>query len=180
MLITINRKIYRAIFLLLLVPSAPVLAQTNSSPDPGNMEYIENEYVKLGVDLRIGGAITVLIDKQRDEHNLINSHDWGRQVQMSFYSGPKPFIPPTGNQPTERWAGLGWNPIQSGDVGGNRSQVLESSNDGESIYVKCVPMHWPHRNVPCECTFECTYRLNGNAVEATCAMNMSTLWSSEP
>ncbi len=40
------------------------------------MEYIENEYVKLGVDLRIGGAVTVLIDKQRDERNLINSHDW--------------------------------------------------------------------------------------------------------
>ena len=102
------------------------------------MEYIENDFVKLGVDLRLGGAITVLIDKQRDDRNLINSHDWGRQVQMSFYSGPNPFIPPNGKQPSETWAKLGWNPIQSGDTGGNRSETLESSNDGESIYVKCV------------------------------------------
>jgi hypothetical protein len=157
--------------MLLLVFGAPVLAQPNKASEPAHMEYLENEYVKLGVDLRLGGAVTVLIDKQRDGRNLINSHDWGRQVQMSFYSGPKPFIPPSGKQPTERWAELGWNPIQSGDVGGNRSEVLESRNDGESIYAKCVPMQWPHRNVPCECTFECTYRLNGNAVEATCAIN---------
>jgi hypothetical protein len=90
---------------------------------------------------------------------------------MSFYSGPNPFIPPNGAQPSETWARLGWNPIQSGDTGGNRSETLESSNDGESIYVKCIPKQWPHYNVPCECTFECTYRLNRNAVEATCALN---------
>jgi len=90
---------------------------------------------------------------------------------MSFYSGPNPYIPPTGEQPNERWAGLGWNPIQSGDVGGHRSRLLEYKNDGESIYVRCVPMHWPHVNVPGECTFECTYTLNGNAVEATAVLN---------
>jgi hypothetical protein len=158
------------IMFLMSVIISPCLAQSLPSTN-GRVEYVENEYLKLGVDLSLGGAVTVLIDKQRDERNLINSHDWGRQVQMSFYSGPKPYIPPNGQQPNERWAQLGWNPIQSGDVGGHRSQLLEYENDGEAIYVRCVPMHWPHVNVPGECTFESTYRLNGNAVEATCVLN---------
>jgi hypothetical protein len=162
---------YATLVVLLVAYSAPVFAQYNDAREPGHMQYIENDFVKLGVDLRLGGAITVLVDKQRDDRNLVNSHDWGRQVQMSFYSGPNPFIPPSGKQPSETWAQLGWNPIQSGDTGGNRSETLESSNDGESIYVKCIPKQWPHYNVPCECTFECTYRLNRNAVEATCALN---------
>ena len=73
-------KKYGAYCTLLLILGAPVLAQSTNASEPSHMEYLENEYVKLGVDLRLGGAITVIIDKQRDERNLINSHDWGRQV----------------------------------------------------------------------------------------------------
>jgi hypothetical protein len=27
---------------------------------------------------------------------MINSYDWGRQIQMSFYSGPVPYVPEGG------------------------------------------------------------------------------------
>ena len=126
-----------------------------------NMSVIENEYIKLGVNLGLGGAVTYLAELGHD--NLINSSDWGRQVQMSFYSGPNPFTP-RGKQPRPEWRGLGWNPIQSGDSFGNRARILEHKNTGSEIYVKCIPMQWPLDNEPGECTFETRYRLDGRSV----------------
>ena len=128
------------------------------------MSYLDNGTIRLGVDLSIGGAIAYLADLSQGD-NLINSHDWGRQVQMSFYSGPVPYLP-NGKNPNSTWMGIGWNPIQSGDYAGYRSQVLEHTNDGLEIYVKCIPMHWPLDNEPGECTFESWIRLEENRVHA--------------
>ena len=47
------------------------------------MSFIDNGQIRVGVDLSIGGAITHVSDLARGE-DLINSHDWGRQIQMSF------------------------------------------------------------------------------------------------
>lgn len=181
-----NRVLAVALFatiMLLICSSAAKSQQSESSPANSDndsvvttadkfpsMGYLENDRLKLGVDLRLGGAITLLVDKKYDDANMINSCDWGRQVQLSFYSGPHPYEP-GGVKPVPRWAGLGWNPIQSGDVGGFRSRVTAYRNDGKTIFVRCIPMHWPHKNVPGECTFECTYSLKGNMVDVVAALN---------
>ena len=86
-----------------------------------NLIFIENEYIRLGANLSLGGALTYLAEKGRK--NLINSYDWGRQVQMSFYNHPVPFVP-EGHEMADRWKHIGWNPIQSGDVYRNRSRIL--------------------------------------------------------
>ena len=144
--------------------SFPLSAQTVSRLDrTEKISFIENEFIKVGIDLNLGGAITYLADKKNGE-NLINNSDWGRQVQMSFYSGPVPFEP-DGKKANPAWTFIGWNPIQSGDVAGNKSKVLDHKNTGSSLYVKCIPMHWPLDNVPGECTYECWIKLDGNAVK---------------
>ena len=115
------------------------------------MKYIDNGTIKLGVSLDLGGAITYIADS-KTKKNIINNWDWGRQIQMSFYSGPNPFTP-NGKQPSRTWAGLGWNPIQTGDYAGNRSKLVEHRNDGKQLYVKCIPMQWPNGCVarpPCK------------------------------
>ena len=132
---------------------------------PSEMSWLDNGQIRLGVDLSIGGAITYLADAQT-KINMINSHDWGRQIQMSFYSGPNPFVP-EGATVSPHWKGLGWNPIQSGDCYGFRSRVIEHRNDGETLYIRCVPMLWPLKNVPGQCEFECWFRLEGPTVQAT-------------
>ena len=102
---------------------------------------------------------------------MINSYDWGRQIQMSYYSGPWPYIGPNGERPAPEWEGLGWNPIQSGDAGGNRSKIVAYEKRGNNaIFVSSIPMQWPHKSgVPGECRFECLYTLTGNVItmEAT-------------
>ncbi|MGL4943623.1 MAG: hypothetical protein ACRC46_10580 [Thermoguttaceae bacterium] len=138
-------------------------------PDP--MRYLENDRVKLGIDLSIGGAVTFLSDRENGGENMINSADWGRQIQLSYYSGPRPFIGPNGEKPTDNWAGLGWNPIQSGDVGGNKSPTVAFSRPTpQSMRVRCVPMQWPHKTGLCgDCQFDVVYTLDGNVfhIDAT-------------
>ncbi|MBX3256783.1 MAG: hypothetical protein KF862_21785 [Chitinophagaceae bacterium] len=127
------------------------------------MSFIENEYIKVGIDLNLGGAVTYLSDVKKDE-NLINNADWGRQVQMSFYSGPVPYEP-NGKKSHPAWTFIGWNPIQSGDVAGHKSKVLDYKNTGKTLYVKSIPMHWPLDSVPGECVYECWLTLDKNAVK---------------
>ncbi len=135
----------------------------------GGMSYLDNGIIRIGANLDIGGAITFVAPSGSDE-NIINSHDWGRQVQMSFYSGPNPFTP-NGKQPRESWRFLGWNPIQSGDCYGNRSRVIAHENDGKTLYIKCIPMQWPLNNEPGECTFETWIRLEGNTAHVSSRIN---------
>lgn len=127
-----------------------------------SMRYIDNGQVRLGVDLNRGGAITYL--SRTGGPNIVNDYDLGRQIQMSYYSGPVPFEP-AGKKPQAYWAGLGWNPIQSGDCFGHPSKTLEFRSSGRRIYLKCIPMQWPLDNEPGECTFEAWIQLNGATVE---------------
>jgi hypothetical protein len=85
------------------------------------MSYLDNGRVKVGVDLSRGGAIVFLA--HAGEGNLINNFDLGRQVQLSFFSGPVPFRA-NGQSPKKHWEHLGWNPIQAGDDFENSSRVL--------------------------------------------------------
>ncbi|MEI7954763.1 MAG: hypothetical protein WCJ66_06305 [Verrucomicrobiota bacterium] len=144
-------------------PPVASLAPYDFGNEP--MRYLENARLKLGINLQAGGAVTYLEDKQLKSGNMINSSDWGRQIQLSYYSGPVPFIGPNGEKPTPEWAGLGWNPIQAGSVGRIASKTIAFEHGPDFLRARCVPMQWPHPNLPAECVFEATYRLvGGNAI----------------
>ncbi|MGH2643597.1 MAG: hypothetical protein ACRDE2_06595, partial [Chitinophagaceae bacterium] len=144
-------------------------AQVRDSSFEDHIIYLENNEIRVGVNLDLGGSITYLSPSSKDE-NLINNFDRGRQVQMSFYGGPNPYMP-DGQQPNPFWKMLGWNPIQSGDYAGNRSKVIDYKQSSTEIYVKCIPMQWPLNNVPCNCTFESWIRLSKNTVLVKSRLN---------
>ncbi|MGV3530847.1 MAG: hypothetical protein ACO1QR_00650 [Chthoniobacteraceae bacterium] len=154
------------VMLSLLAPCGALAAAADHQP---RMSFVDNGTIKLGVDLNLGGAVTYL-SRSHEEQNVINSWDWGRQVQMSYYSGPVPFTP-NGKQPAPMWRGLGWNPIQAGDHFGNASKSIAHTNDGTTIYVKSIPMQWPLNNEPLEGTFETWYTLDGPAVKVRARLN---------
>lgn len=128
------------------------------------MSWLENDRLKLGVDLDRGGAITFLASV-KDGANVINNFDLGRQVQLSFFSGPVPFEA-NGQKPAEHWRHIGWNPIQTGDDFKNASRILAHENDGRQIHLTCAPLQWPFNNVPGECTFDSWLELDGAVVKA--------------
>jgi uncharacterized protein (TIGR03437 family) len=121
------------------------------------LSSIDNGVIRVGAHLDLGGAITYLSQSDSGE-NVINSYDYGRQVQQSYYSGPVPF-----GDPHPNWRQLGWNPIGTGDVYKNKSKVVAHFNDRSVSYTRTNPLHWPLNNVPCECTFETWIRLEGRS-----------------
>ena len=148
----------------LLVAAFITTATAAPPPLPApKMTFLDNGEVKIGMDLSLGGAVTYISSKTHPA-NIINSADLGRQIQMSHYSGPWPFE--VGDRkPRKEWAGLGWNPIQTGDCFNNPSKVLEHRNDGRELYIKCIPMQWPLSNVPGDCVFETWTTLNGPVIQ---------------
>ena len=114
---------------------------------PEGMLYIQNDSLKIGVDLTAGGALChverlgrqvveyidekgcVRIDEGvdasavnciTDEVNLVNIHDLGREIQQSYYAGVGE---ENGYVPDEEvlYDGLGgdvlYNPVQAGSAG---------------------------------------------------------------
>lgn len=141
-------------------------------PRGARMSYLETAEAKVGVDLNRGGAIVFL--SRGGGGNLINNFDLGRQVQLSFFSGPVPFV--AGDQrPPPHWEHIGWNPIQAGDDHQHPSRVLDHRNDGRTLYVRTLPMQWPLNNVPGDCTFESWLRLEGPVVVARARLNNARL-----
>ena len=157
-------SLLRLIALAVFVSSATCISAADTAPARATeMSVLDNGKIRLGVDLRVGGAITWL--SRSGGENVVNSHDFGRQIQLSFFSGPVPFAVGE-NQPALHWRHIGWNPIQAGDDFGNTSRVIEHRNDGRSIHVKLVPLQWPLRRVEGECVCESWLELDGNAVRA--------------
>lgn len=160
----------RSAFSLIIACGSLLAAEPPPAPlDPAAIaaepvRYLENDRLKLGIHLGAGGAITYLEDKRRKSGNMVNSFDWGRQIQLSFYSGPKPFIGPNGETPDPTWAGLGWNPVQAGSVARVPSKTTAFERGPDFMRVRCIPMQFSHANIPADCDFEATYRLLGDNV----------------
>ena len=142
-----------------LILTALLLAsEAKPAENPDRISYIENSEIKVGVNQDLGGAITWLSVPGRD--NLINNADWGRQIQLSYYSGPHPFEP-NGMKAHPAWKNWSWNPIQSGDVYRNRAKVVELTNTGTKISLTSIPMQWALNNVPGDCLFKAELTING-------------------
>ncbi len=140
--------------------AAGLAAQAQS----GDMSYLDNGKIRIGVDLSLGGVITYLSAEAGE--NIINSADLGRQIQQSYYSGPRPY-----GEAAPAWKNWPWNPIGTGDYYHNRAKVIARSNNGKVLYTKSIPMQWALNNVPCECTFESWIELEGNVAKVRARLN---------
>lgn len=153
-----DQRIASYLFFILLLFSfqnMKLQAQTNELS-------VDNGTLHLKVDLVRGGAINYL-SESGSTRNLVNIHDEGRYIQQSYYAG-NPINRQSEGQ-SSSWSPWPWNPIQAGDAFGNRAQILDSSVDGNTIYVKCIPMHWDMNNKPAEATFEQWTTLEGNVLK---------------
>lgn len=151
------------------LPAAPSPVLSLKTQEVPRMSFIQDRDIRLGIDLNLGGAITYLAPVTNLAMNVINSHDWGREVQLSYYSGPVPYHP-AGTTLATNWTWLGWNPIQAGDDFGFTSRVLQCKNTGHALYVRLIPMQWPLKNVPGKCECEVWLTLDGPVVRARCRL----------
>ena len=129
--------------------------------------YIDNGVIRVGIDPKYGGSISYLAYSKTPETNLINRHDLGREIQLSFYAGPPNFCPPAPS-----WPNWSWNPISAGDAYGNPSRIVEIKKESGSIlYVKSVPYMWACNHVECECEFIWRISILGTYVKVEATLN---------
>lgn len=138
------------VFMICLL-SAAALASKKAS-------MIDNGVIRVGIDLSHGGSISYIADSKTLQ-NIVNTHDLGRFIGQSYYSGPKPY-----GHSNPKWPDWPWNPVSGGDVYGHPGNILEYTNDGKTLYVKVRPMQWALNSVECKCTFETWISLDGSAV----------------
>ncbi len=123
----------------------------------------DNGVLKVKLDLTRGGAICY-VSLSGSEKNLVNIADEGRYIQQSYYAGKSLDRKEEGQSPS--WSPWPWNPIQVGDAFGNRAKILDYRHNGDTLYVKCIPMLWDMNNRPAEAIMEQWTVLKGDVIEA--------------
>jgi hypothetical protein len=131
---------------------AGALSAGSSEPDG---RFISNDRLRIGIDAGSGGAVFWL-SSLPDGPNLLNHYDRGRLIQQSYYGKPD----------GSKWGDKDWrwNPVQGGHYQGKPAKVLDQRIDGNSIYVKSVPMHWAVQELLEDCLMEQWIRLDGDLV----------------
>jgi hypothetical protein len=129
---------------------------------------LDDGTINVGVDTSYGGAITYL-SQSGSTTNLVNNYDHGRQVQQSYYSGPKNFALRGATQ-SPHYNPWPWNPVQAGDAFGYPSAVLAYSNTNGTIHIQTRPLQWSLKNYPINCIVEEWLHLDGPAVRVHCKL----------
>lgn len=125
--------------------------------------YIQNQFVKVGIDEARGGAISWL--STPNGKNVINTWDTGRLLQQSYY----------GNADGSSWNGRPWkwNPVQGGSWDDQTSRLLSLNRVSDTeIIAKCHPRNWGGCQL-CEDVVMTTHVIleaNGT-VRVSCTMN---------
>lgn len=122
--------------------------KTETVSVPKNQQYLYGSRYTLGVDLKWGGTINILEDKNcpiADVTNLVNLHDEGRLIQQSYYGVfyREAEYEEGGYLGVE---GVAYNPVQGGDVSGRESRLIDYKVEDNSIYIKIQPLDWPLKN----------------------------------
>ena len=148
-----------SLFLVILMSGFGLNAQ--------NEIELNNDTLHLKLDLTRGGAINY-ISKSGSTRSIVNIADEGRYIQQSYYAGKTLNRIADGQNPA--WSPWSWNPIQVGDSYTNRAQILEHSKNGNTLYVKCIPMLWDMNNKPAEAEMEQWTTLTGNVIKVHCKL----------
>jgi hypothetical protein len=130
------------LFATLMLPVAAPAADPEVASDT---RFLQNDKVKIGVDMTSGGAI-FWFSELPDGPNLLNHADRGRFIQQSYY----------GKSDGSSWAGKPWvwNPVQGGHYKGKPAKLLDSKITETSLYLKSIPINWAGGELIEDCRME--------------------------
>ena len=126
--------------------------------------YLENDQVKLGVNLDAGACIG-WFSEVKSKDNLLDAYDVGRYVQQSYY----------GDVDGSDWNGQPWryNPVQGGSWRNEPAQVVETRQESNLLYAKIHPRHWATGQLLEEVTMEQWLHLEGRQARLKFKMTYS-------
>lgn len=122
---------------------ACLFVATPAGADADELLFLENAFLKVGVDPHKGGAITWL-SWEKYPDNSINIADPGRLIQQSYYAGKS--LDRRDEGQSKAWSPWTWNPIQGGGVG-SWARVNECKKlDDQTLFSETVPKLWDMPN----------------------------------
>ena len=119
--------------------------KTETISVPKAQQYIEGSRYTLGIDLKWGGAINHVEDKEcpmEDVTNMCNKHDEGRLIQQSYY-GVFYYADQYVEGGYQGVEGVAYNPVQGGDANKRDSRIIDFKIEKDRIYIKAQPLDWP-------------------------------------
>jgi len=139
-----------SLFVVLFLIGPSFSEVTGPDRNPSRPKFLENEEVRIGVDLDSGGGIFYFSEKKK-ERNLLNHYDKGRFIQQSYY----------GDEDGSVWDGKPWtwNPVQGGGYRGEAAKVLEHRKTENQLYVKSISKNWATGKDLPDCIMEETITL---------------------
>lgn len=145
---------------------------TVNQPHTDTLITLDNGIVFLGIDTSRGASVGGF--GPSGGPNYANIHDFGREIQVSYYTGPAPYNPPGCDQPPS-YAGFPYNPIGAGDYYGNPARILSInvSSDNTSAIVTSIPAQWACNNTPAEGILVKTITLVGNVAEVSAVLTLN-------
>ena len=127
--------------------------------------YIENDRLKLGVQMLWGGTISYLEDKRGRVDgltNLVNRHDTGRLIQQSYYGTG--YIEGVYDPGTAFGTAWKYNPVQGGDQYGHGGKLIDFNISENAVYVKSQPCDWAREAARLPFYTENTYTLEDDHI----------------
>jgi len=136
--------------------------------DMADNVYLENQYMKVGISLRGGGAITYL-SKAGSTLNVVNNASdggIGRQIQPDYYQKPTTFSVP-GKATSVYFPNNGYNTTLGGDDFKNVPTLTNYYRTSDGYYLEFKPLVWGIDGHVSEIIMQVTYSLVGNTLKAT-------------
>ncbi|PQO27587.1 hypothetical protein C5Y96_18845 [Blastopirellula marina] len=114
------------LFILVSLAFTPILSAEEWA-------YLDNYYLRIGVDKSRGACIGYFAPKGSQE-NLLDHFDTGRFIQQSYYGDPD----------DSKWVDKPWvyNPVQGGSYQNQPSKVTEFRSNDKTLFAKITPRNW--------------------------------------
>ena len=141
-----------------------VVSSIVNEPTYGNVYYLDNGYVKLGIGMEYGGAITHISVPTAGITNMVNNYDHGRQLVPDLYMAPENYNT-NGNYSKAHWHGGRYNVTLAGDWFGNTSNIESFTPITDGVKIIMTPLVWNLTNIKSEIKFVIYYTLVGRKID---------------
>jgi hypothetical protein len=135
-----------------------------------DLVWLENNYIKIGINLKRGGQIAWASLAGSDTNMVYNGYDGGFQIVLDAYLNPDGYTQEgqtAGRDENNVLDGspVSYNVTHGGDKKNNSISLIDYHTVPNGYYVKLRPLQYPMRGLLSETYIEVTYTLTGRSIK---------------
>lgn len=150
------------------VNNLPLIFTNEPTYDVNDLVWLENDYIKVGLNLKRGGQIAYLSKKGSTVNLVNNTNDGGRQIQLDATQLPgNSYVPVNGGTvaPPEANLPKNYNACQGGDYVNNCTTMIDYHPIENGYFTKVRPILFTALQELAEVTISTKYTLINNSLK---------------